>query len=584
LTHSVAVAQGAAHGTARSDRGIAGQRVAWFLLLATLVLLPFEYWLPQFPLGRLTITSLEAVWAAAVLAWLLTLAAQRRGPKAGRVVIAALAVMLATGIASAVLANGENVQALIFVGRSAAGWLLFLAVADLVGDVKAVRSVLIAVVAGASISALIGLVFMVVPDLARTLSVHQFVAAGAARLSGTFDYPNTAAMAFEASALLAVALVALEKRRALTWVWAALAAILILAMLLTLSRGASVGLAIGLVAVATLAWLSRRRRLGTALVVGAGFVVVFSLLVEVAVAPIERLFSDAESGLYGATYEAPATATLNNGSATVSVRVTNTGSLPWNSAGDNEYQLGFHWLNPDTDEIVADGDQLTPLGTVEPGQSVSLAPTIVAPDDMRGYRVAWDVVRGGAAWLSQRGVPVATTAVDVGTPSDPGAQGNELLLSGLPLVPPRSDLWRAATQMISESPIYGVGPGTYPLRYGAYLGLARWDERAYSHNIYLELGATTGLVGLAAFLVVVAAAFVPVARRLGRRADPDPDTDALATRTWLALAGILAAGIAFLGHGLFDYFFAFNATNGLWWATLGLLLAAGRWIGRQQVA
>ena len=367
MTHSVALTESVTHDSASGDRGVAVQRVAWLLLLATLVLLPFEYWLPQFPLGRLTVTSLEAVWTAAILAWLLTLVAQRRRPKAGRIVFAALAVMLVTGLVSAVLANGENTQALVFVGRSAAGWLLFLAVADLVGDVKAVRSVLIAIVAGASISALIGLVFMVVPDLARSLSVHQFVAAGAARLSGTFDYPNTAAMAFEASALLAVALVALERRRALTWLWAALAAILILAMLLTLSRGASVGLAIGLAAVAALAWLSRRRRLGTALLVGAGFVVVFSFLVEIAVAPIERLFSDAESGLYGATYEVPGTATLNNGTATVSIRVTNTGSLPWNSAGDSEYQLGFHWLNPETDEIVADGEQLTPLGTVAAG-------------------------------------------------------------------------------------------------------------------------------------------------------------------------------------------------------------------------
>src|SRR4051794_18082912 len=262
MTRSAALAEGVTPATASRDRGSAVQRVAWLLLLATLVLLPFEYWLPQFPIGRLTVTSLEAVWTAAILAWLLTLVAQRRRPKVGRVVIAALAVMLVTGIVSAVLANGENTQALIFVGRSATGWLLFLAVGDLVGDAKALRSVLIAIVAGASISAVIGLAFMVAPDLARTLSVHQFVAAGAARLSGTFDYPNTAAMAFEASALLAVALVALEKRRALTWLWVAVTTLLVLAMLLTLSRGASVGLAIGLVAVGTLALFSRRRRLG----------------------------------------------------------------------------------------------------------------------------------------------------------------------------------------------------------------------------------------------------------------------------------------------------------------------------------
>jgi hypothetical protein len=40
------------------------------------------------------------------------------------------------------------------------------------------------------------------------------------------------------------------------------------------------------------------------------------------------------------------------------------------------------------------------------------------------------------------------------------------------------------------------------------------------------------------------------------------------------LGAILAAVIAFLGHGLFDYFFGFNPINGLWWATVGLALAA----------
>jgi hypothetical protein len=576
LTGAAAAAEAAPRHVEALGRRSALRRVAWVLLLATLLLLPFEYWLPKLPVGRLTITSLEAVWMAAVLAWMATLAIERRPPRVGRVVLAALGVMLVAGIASALLAPGLNQESLIFVGRSAAGWLLFLAASDLVTDTADIRMVLIAIVVGASISALIGLAFIVSPDLSRALSVHQFVAAGAPRLSGTFDYPNTAAMSFEASALLSLALIALERRRALMWLWVALGAVLVLAMLLTLSRGAAVGAAIGLIVVAVLAWLSRRRRLGTALVVGAGLVVICSLLVEVAVAPIERLFTDAESGLYGATYKVPAQATLNNGSATVSVAITNTGSLPWNSAGDNEYQLGYHWLNPDTDEIVADGTQLIPLGTVAPGQSVTVTPTITAADALRGYRIAWDVVRGSGAWFSRRGVPVATTAVDVGTPSDPSTTGTELLLSGIPLVPPREDLWHAAVQMVSERPLLGVGPGTYPLRYGAYLGLPKWDERAYSHDIYLELGATTGIVGLAAFLVVVAGAVAPLTRSLVARARPFTAQTALEPRQWLAFAAILAAAVAFLGHGLFDYFFAFNPTNGLWWATLGLCVAVGR--------
>jgi O-antigen ligase len=174
-------------------------------------------------------------------------------------------------------------------------------------------------------------------------------------------------------------------------------------------------------------------------------------------------------------------------------------------------------------------------------------------------------------------VPVATTAVDVGTPTDPSSEGSEVLLSGIPLVPPREDLWHAAVQMLSERPLLGVGPGTYPLRYGAYLGLPKWDERAYSHNIYLELGATTGIVGLAAFLVVVGASFAPLTRALIARAGAVTPLAGLSRRSWLAFAAILAAAVAFLGHGLFDYFFAFNPTNGLWWATLGLCVAAGRW-------
>ena len=60
----------------------------------------------------------------------------------------------------------------------------------------------------------------------------------------------------------------------------------------------------------------------------------------------------------------------------------------------------------------------------------------------------------------------------------------------------------------------------------------------------------------------------PVAKARSRtRSCPAP-------RTWLALGAILAAVIAFLGHGLFDYFFGFNPINGLWWALVGLALAA----------
>jgi O-antigen ligase len=104
--------------------------------------------------------------------------------------------------------------------------------------------------------------------------------------------------------------------------------------------------------------------------------------------------------------------------------------------------------------------------------------------------------------------------------------------------------------------------------------MATWDERAFAHNVYLELAATTGIIGLLAFLFVVGLAIAPLTRALARRKPATPDPYCPSPRTWLVLGAILAAVIAFLGHGLFDYFFAFNPINGLWWATVGMALAA----------
>ncbi|HEY7023912.1 MAG TPA: O-antigen ligase family protein [Candidatus Limnocylindrales bacterium] len=548
------------------------QRISWMLLLGTLVLLPYEYWLPQLAVGRFTVTTLEAVWGLALASWLAGLLVERRSPHIPMAILGGISVMLLVGLASAALADGDNADATVFVGRSAAGWLLFMSAADQAVARRNVRQPLVAIVVGASVSAAIGLVLFASPTLRQALHVHEFAAAGAPRLDGTYDYPNTAAMAWEAAALLAVSLVAMETRRALAALWLGCVAVMVGAMVLTLSRGATAGAAIGMVAVAVVALLAGRRRLGVGILGAAAVLVIATLLIEIAVAPIARLFTDAEAGLYNATYQAPASATLNQGAATVEVQVTNTGTLTWNDAGQSDYSLGYHWLIPETGEIVADGADLTPLGTVAPGQTTTVEAVIHGPDSASGYQVGWDVTRDASGWFSIRGVPMVETAIQLGLPGGTGSLGSYAAVE--PLVPPREDLWKAAIAMISERPLLGVGPGTYRLRYGSYLGMATWDERAYAHNVYLEIGATTGIVGLLAFLFVVGLAIAPLVRSLARRRRVEPDPLFPEPRTWIALGAILAAVIAFLGHGLFDYFFGFNPINGLWWATVALALAA----------
>jgi O-antigen ligase len=549
-------------------------RISWWLLLATLALLPFEFWLPEFPLGRLTVTSVEAVWGLAVLAWLATLLIERRRPRLPRRIALGVAVLLVAGLASAATADGRNLDAVIFVGRTAAAWLLFAAVADMAVARISVREALVSLVCGATVSAVIGLVLFASPALADLLDVQVFTAAGAPRLGGTFQYPNTAAMAYEATALLALGLAALDWPRAGARLAVAAAGVLLLAMILTLSRGATAGAAAGLVAMAALAIIARRRRLGVSLGGAAVSLVVLTLLIEVAVAPIARLFSDAETGLYGAIYTAPAEIVLEDGRISTTVTVQNTGSLEWNPAGADAFRLGFHLLGTGTPTLTDDGGETFPLGDVRPGDSTAVIVTTVLPQGEPGEDVAWDVRRGSYGWLSAHGVPAAVSRLVSGSVSNGGPTTRFVELSGdEPLAPPRSDLWRAAASMVLERPVLGVGPGTFRLRYGPYLGLAAWDERASANNLFLELAATTGVVGLALFLIVVVLAAAPLLALLAKRV-ARVERALPANREWLAGAFILAALAAFIGHGFVDYFFAINSINGLWAATLALALAA----------
>jgi O-antigen ligase len=60
--------------------------------------------------------------------------------------------------------------------------------------------------------------------------------------------------------------------------------------------------------------------------------------------------------------------------------------------------------------------------------------------------------------------------------------------------------WQAALDMWRDAPWLGVGIGNYPVVYPAY-AVGRWrDPLGHAHNIYLNIGAETGLVGLLAYV------------------------------------------------------------------------------------
>ncbi len=143
----------------------------------------------------------------------------------------------------------------------------------------------------------------------------------------------------------------------------------------------------------------------------------------------------------------------------------------------------------------------------------------------------------------------------------------------------RAELWTAAIRLAEKHPLLGVGPGAYRRVYGAELGLSRWDTQIHANDLYLELAATTGLLGLAAFLVTVGLSMRLSLR--GLRASVRPHDGSVAV---LVVAGSLAATGAALGHGIVDHFLVFTPMAILFWVLLGLGVGLAATIARARSA
>ncbi len=116
----------------------------------------------------------------------------------------------------------------------------------------------------------------------------------------------------------------------------------------------------------------------------------------------------------------------------------------------------------------------------------------------------------------------------------------------------RSDLWRIGWRIVQDDPVLGVGAGNFPIVSVHYVlrpgTITRSDlivdERKVAHNVYLEIPAELGLIGLALFLSIIGFAL-----RCGVRASRvfadlgDKDMDILARSIVLGAAGMLTANI-----------------------------------------
>jgi hypothetical protein len=565
-----------------SERAAGLRSVAIGALSAMLVLAPFEGLIGTFGAAGLVVTDLEIAWTVSLVAWAAVLIRERRLPDVTVPIAVALIALGVVTFASALLAGPLSDSALRFAFRSAAFWAIFLASADLAATERLSARVVAMALAGATLAAGVAWLSYLQGTSVGLIGVgRDFTVAGQLRVSGPFDYPNTAAMAWEAVLLAALPLVL---RAAPTWTRFLVGPALVLvggALIVTFSRGALLGALAGLGVMTGLALLARRRQAAIlASATGAALVGAMLLAQLGTNIPFARLTVEGDRDLYGAAYTAPSVVEVEPGAeVAVPVTVTNAGAAPWHAAGDDPFRVSYHWLDPRAGSIrVLDGER-TPLPhAVGPGERITLDALVIAPSEAGVHVLAWDVVHEGVAWLSEKGVPAWAMSVRVGessgTVSDPGLSGAVQVWPDLVPVPSRAELWAAAFEMIRSDPVLGVGPGVFRLIYGDVLGWERWDDRIHANDLYLEIAATTGLAGLVCFLVLVLAVMVRPLRDAARRV---PSARAIGQADgWLVRVGLLAALVAFLAHGVVDYFLAFAPTGLLFWVFLGLLLGLRR--------
>ncbi len=123
-----------------------------------------------------------------------------------------------------------------------------------------------------------------------------------------------------------------------------------------------------------------------------------------------KVTGDLDAG-YGAT-TSPASI-VPGGEVPIQVRVKNTGLAAWPAGGEHPVRLGYHWFDMSSRAVVWDGARTLLPRDVQPGEELTFAVKVRAPDAEGAYALAWDMVAEGAGWFSRSAVPMKEDLVVV---------------------------------------------------------------------------------------------------------------------------------------------------------------------------
>jgi len=136
-------------------------------------------------------------------------------------------------------------------------------------------------------------------------------------------------------------------------------------------------------------------------------------------------------------------------------------------------------------------------------------------------------------------------------------------------------MWHTAIDIIKEQPLLGTGVGTFKKihpkyqskylrteKYGIFQGLSQ-----FAHNDYLEITASTGILGLGSFLWLIVTLYWTGLKRLKQISESKYSANLLI----ITLSSLTAVLI----HSFFHYSFYLPTTSMLFWLWLGLLNTDG---------
>jgi O-antigen ligase/polysaccharide polymerase Wzy-like membrane protein/Ig-like domain-containing protein len=508
-------------------------RILYVLLTALVAMLPFEFRL--FPM----LSNLQWLFIGVAVIALPVIVRERTLLLQNKLVRAAFLFMLTQWVAAAFAPEfGSNAAKGAI--RVASGFILLCATLAL-RERKHILYVWSVAAVIAAVYAMLDYGRFGLPHLFRE---EDFFLGSVARLSGSFEYPNTAAAYFALS--LPIVWSELKSR------WFRIAGFLVVAsaLMMTYSRGAGLATLFAFVA-----WsVTGKKRAELQIAISFGMLFLAFLIFN---RDIYRRFSpQLETKDFSAQYEPEYNFIREhpNASADLRIHVRNTGTTMWTPKTSNPFSLSYRLYDAEKKMLVRKAIEHTVIPTlVRPQEAVDIHAAFRTPDKAGVYLLTWDLFSEESGWFSGRGVYPGIVEVHVDPDNAPSSGQTDtsrwlqrdtagLFVAKLPYS--RTELWKAAIDMARKHPFLGVGPDNFRLLYGRQYGATRWDTKIRANNLYLELLSGSGLVGLAAFCVMMA-----VVR-------------------WKPNASSIGVAI-FLIHGLVDTFLMTTPIYFAFWILLG---------------